>query len=350
MIRRDSRCASRRAESGARVDANADIDRQRLSENGLFPPNCWDLPGTTSPTSGCKRATPSIGGASSATPWKRPWTRRMRPQADRSAAALDAGQLHRRHLFRLAGRSEPPALARERRPPRSSREGEITAARVEADLDAADNINRFRPRAGCGSGTDRRARGIREAARGGVGGAGRPFHRRIAAAAPLSPCPRFPATLPDDVKIDLISRRADITASRWRVEAAERNLDSARAEFFPDVSINALAGAVEPRCRQAARIRQPGAAGEAAIHLPIFDAGRLKARYGGAQAAIDSAVSSYQDTLISAARDVATQATTRAQIAGAARRSAASRSMRRSSCRAARPRASVRGSPIRAPS
>jgi multidrug efflux system outer membrane protein len=52
----------------------------------------------------------------------------------------------------------------------------------------------------------------------------------------------------------------------------------------------------------------------AAIHLPIFDAGRLKARYGGAQAAIDSAVSDYQDAVIGAARDVATQVTTRAQI------------------------------------
>jgi len=53
----------------------------------------------------------------------------------------------------------------------------------------------------------------------------------------------------------------------------------------------------------------------AAIHLPIFDAGRLKARYGASQAAIDAAVADYQDTLVSAARDVATQATSRAQIA-----------------------------------
>ncbi len=52
----------------------------------------------------------------------------------------------------------------------------------------------------------------------------------------------------------------------------------------------------------------------AAIHLPIFDAGRLKARYGATQAAINSAVASYRDTLVSAARDVATQASTRAQI------------------------------------
>jgi multidrug efflux system outer membrane protein len=53
---------------------------------------------------------------------------------------------------------------------------------------------------------------------------------------------------------------------------------------------------------------------QGAIHLPIFDAGRLKAQYGGAQAAIDAAVSTYNDTVISAARDVATQATTREQI------------------------------------
>jgi len=133
---------------------------------------------------------------------------------------------------------------------------------------------------------------------------------------PLSPkpLPSFPGALPDNVKIDLISRRADITASRWRVEAAERSLASARADFFPDVSVNALLGVssidMGKLLEYGSRVPQV----TAAIHLPIFDAGKLKARYGGAQAAIDSAVSNYQDTVISAAREVATQATTRAQI------------------------------------
>jgi multidrug efflux system outer membrane protein len=128
------------------------------------------------------------------------------------------------------------------------------------------------------------------------------------------PLPQFPGVLPDDVKIDLMARRADITASRWRVESAEKNLASARAEFFPDVTVNALLGLnsldVGRLLEYGSRVPQVSAA----IHLPIFDAGRLKARYGGARAAIDSAVSSYQDTVISAARDVATQATTRAQL------------------------------------
>jgi multidrug efflux system outer membrane protein len=113
----------------------------------------------------------------------------------------------------------------------------------------------------------------------------------------------------------LISRRADIVASRWRVEAAERNLESARTEFLPDVTINALAGLssidVGKLIEYGSRVPQASAA----IHLPLFDAGRLKARYGASQAAIDSAVAGYHDALVGAARDVAQQAATRAQIA-----------------------------------
>jgi multidrug efflux system outer membrane protein len=99
------------------------------------------------------------------------------------------------------------------------------------------------------------------------------------------------------------------------VEAAEKNRDSARAEFFPDLTINALLGLSSINAGKLLEYgsRVPQAA--AAVHLPIFDAGRLKARYGATQAAIDTAVASYQDTVVSAARDVATQASTRAQIA-----------------------------------
>jgi len=93
------------------------------------------------------------------------------------------------------------------------------------------------------------------------------------------PLPALSGNLPDDVKIDLISRRADITASRWRVKL-RKNRDSARAEFFPDVSINALLGLSSINAGKlleyGSRVPQAGAA----VHLPIFDAGRLKARYG----------------------------------------------------------------------
>jgi multidrug efflux system outer membrane protein len=205
------------------------------------------------------------------------------------------------------------ALARERASAVQS-EGAIAAARVRADLDPAQDTNR----------SDLSLAAAREQIAALEGSA----KLRIVALAGLvgrsmaelpalqaRPLPALAGNLPDDVKIDLISRRADITASRWRVEAAEKNLESARAEFFPDLTINALLGLssidVGKLLDYGSRVPQASAA----IHLPIFDAGRLKARYGATQAAIDSAVAVYEDTVVSAARDVALQATTRAQIA-----------------------------------
>jgi outer membrane protein TolC len=195
-----------------------------------------------------------------------------------------------------------------------AREGRITAARIRADLDAADEVHR----------ADANLAAVREQIAILQGSASL---RAIALAAlvgrapselpPLEakPLPAVGDGVPDDVKIDLIARRADLTASRWRVEAAERTRDEARAEFFPDISINALAGLqsidIGKLIEYASRVPTAGAA----VHLPLFDSGRLKARYGGAQAAIDAAVAGYQETLVSAARDVATQAASRQQIA-----------------------------------
>jgi multidrug efflux system outer membrane protein len=234
-------------------------------------------------------------------------------QADRSAAALMLASSIADTYFGWQADQARIALARERAGVVED-EGAIVGARVKADLDAAEDTDR----------SDLALASAREVTAALEGSA----KLRVVSLAALvgrsiaelpalqaKPLPALSGNLPDDVKIDLISRRADITASRWRVEAAERNRDSARAEFFPDVSINALLGLSSidagKLLEYGSRVPQVGAA----VHLPIFDAGRLRARYGASQAAIDTAVASYQDTVVSAARDVATQASTRAQIA-----------------------------------
>ena len=300
------------AESGAHLQANADADRQRLSDNGLFPPqllgftwyNQFDLGLQASYTFdwwGKQRA--AVEAA---------MDQAHAAQADRSAAALMLAGSIADAYFGWQSDENRLLLAREKEAAVES-QAKVSGARVRADLDSADELDN----ADLALAAEREQIAVLQ---------GSAELRLVALAAlvgrPVSelpamspkPLPSFPAALPDDVKIDLISRRADITASRWRVEAAERSLASARADFFPDVTVNALLGLssldVGKLLEYGSRVPQVSAA----IHLPIFDAGRLKARYGGAQAAIDSAVSSYQDTVISAARDVATQATTRAQI------------------------------------
>jgi multidrug efflux system outer membrane protein len=301
------------AESGVRVDADADTSRQRLSDNGLFPPrllgftwyNLSDLGLQVSYTFdwwGKQRALveAAVDQAHAA-------------QTDRSAAALMLESSVADAYFGWQADQGRIALARERAG-LVEREGGITAARVKADLDPADSTNRAdvdlaaaREQIAALDGSAK----LRVVALAALIGCS------VAALPPLQgkPLPAVSGRLPENVKIDLIARRADITASRWRVEAAERSRDSARAEFYPDVSVNALLGVQSVDVGKLLEYGSRVPAASAAIHLPIFDAGRLKARYGAASAAIDSAVSGYRETVVAAARDVASQASTLQQIA-----------------------------------
>jgi multidrug efflux system outer membrane protein len=128
------------------------------------------------------------------------------------------------------------------------------------------------------------------------------------------PLPALQAQLPGDAGLDLIARRPDIVASRWRIEAAVRGVEVARDGYLPDVSLQALIGfsTVHPE-----KLLEPGSAVPsigAAIHLPLFNAGRLRGAYEGSTAQLRAAIATYDDTVVSAARDVGTQALTRTDL------------------------------------
>ncbi|HEX8447640.1 MAG TPA: efflux transporter outer membrane subunit [Sphingomonas sp.] len=114
-----------------------------------------------------------------------------------------------------------------------------------------------------------------------------------------------PARVPADVGIALIGRRPDLVARRLRAEAAASRIKVARAGFYPDVSLSALIGlqslGFEKLLRTGSSI---GSAGPA-LTLPIFDGGRLRARYRNAAAGYDAAVADYDSTLLSALQEVA---------------------------------------------
>jgi multidrug efflux system outer membrane protein len=52
-----------------------------------------------------------------------------------------------------------------------------------------------------------------------------------------------------------------------------------------------------------------------ALHLPIFNGGALEANYGVSRAQLDAAVAQYNSTVLTAAREVATQALGAEQVA-----------------------------------
>jgi NodT family efflux transporter outer membrane factor (OMF) lipoprotein len=112
-------------------------------------------------------------------------------------------------------------------------------------------------------------------------------------------------TLPSNMPAELIGRRADLVASRWRVEAAGKNITSAKTKFLPNIELGAMAGLAtlggKNLFSSAARFYEIAPA----ISLPIFDGGRLRSNLAGVDAQYDEAVAQYNKTLVGALNEVA---------------------------------------------
>jgi NodT family efflux transporter outer membrane factor (OMF) lipoprotein len=115
--------------------------------------------------------------------------------------------------------------------------------------------------------------------------------------------------LPDKLPIDLLAHRPDVLAARERVEAASAGRAAAHAAFYPNISLSALVGTqaigLDELVKSGSLIYGIGPA----IHLPIFDAKRLRAAYKGATADLDAATASYNGAVLDAIRDASDQLT-----------------------------------------
>ena len=113
--------------------------------------------------------------------------------------------------------------------------------------------------------------------------------------------------VPVDVPAELIGRRPDVVAQRWRIEAARSAIDAAKAEFYPNVNLAAFVGlqSLGSATFLNAASRTFGAG--PAFTLPVFDAGRLRANLAGKDADYDIAVEQYNQTLVEALRDIVDQ-------------------------------------------
>lgn len=114
-------------------------------------------------------------------------------------------------------------------------------------------------------------------------------------------------TLPDTLPAELIARRPDISAARWRVEAATQDSRSTKAQFYPNVSLTAFAGFSSIGLDNLLKSGSQQYGIGPAIHLPIFDQARLRASLRGKTADVDAAVETYNGAVVDAVRDVADQ-------------------------------------------
>lgn len=121
--------------------------------------------------------------------------------------------------------------------------------------------------------------------------------------------------LPPDLPVNLVGRRPDLVAARLRAESAEARIGVARADFYPDINLAALIGfqaiGLDNLFKESSLTANAGPA----LRLPIFDGGAARAKYRGARAEYDEAVSGYNATLIEAIRQVADAAATKRSLA-----------------------------------
>lgn len=290
---------------GLRINASAQVARQRLSEHGLIPTRflgfTWYNQGDLGIQanydfdlwSGHRAAVEAAIGQVRVA------------QAERSAAALALQVEMARTYFGWLADQQRLQLAKQ-----VVQDQEhlvhVLSVRVKAGLEPSDRLQQARAGAAA-------ARQQVDALRGSA----RIRQAVLAALVGVSPAdlphlkpralPAADTALPPGAGLDLVARRPDIAARRWQVEAALRQTDVARARFFPDLSINAMAGFSSI---DLGSLVNPGSrvfSLSPALHLPIFENGLLHAAYGLSRTQLEAAVANYNDAVVQAAREVATQ-------------------------------------------
>jgi NodT family efflux transporter outer membrane factor (OMF) lipoprotein len=294
------------------VSGAVDATRQRFTENGIYPP---PLAGSTQDI-----ATAQINGS-----WELDLFGRNRAQlesaigAERAAIAdadaarvLLAVNVARTYvqLGRLLEQRDVLSRALEQREAMY----QLTQQRVAAGLDTAVEL--------------RQSEGLRPETRQQIEAIDEQIAlaRHALAALVAEPPQRFdtlapklstlhPVAIPDVVPADLLGRRADVVAARWRVEAAVGEVAAQRTQFYPNVNLTAFIGLSSIGLDRLVRAGSAQYGIGPAVRLPIFDAGRLRAALRGRTADLDAAVETYNGTLVDAIHDVADQISSTRSVA-----------------------------------
>ncbi|MBZ0222126.1 MAG: efflux transporter outer membrane subunit [Dokdonella sp.] len=297
---------SARAGAGLSAQGNLQAQRQRLSENGLIPPRFLGFTWYNQADLNAQfrydfdffgKTRAAIEGA---------LDQARAAAAERSAASVALTAAVADTYYGWQADQARLALAKDSES-RLVRLGELAEKRIARGIDRPDALHQ----------AEQKIAAARELHAAYAGSA----QLRLAALAALlgvspaqlpalvaRPLPNIDQHLPDAVGIDLIARRPDIAAARWRVEAALRQTDQVRAQFYPDISLGGMIGL------QSLDFDKLFSAGSRtlgfgpALHLPLFERAQLKAAWGVSKAQLEAAAAQYDASVVNAARDVATQA------------------------------------------
>ncbi|HWI81036.1 efflux transporter outer membrane subunit [Ramlibacter sp.] len=312
LARAQAAAEGARANGEPQVNGNASATRQHFTENGLYPP----------PIAGSNRTTADLGVSGS---WELDFFGRHQAalaaalgasraaEADTQAARVLLASNVARAYLQLARANDQLAVA-QRTLAQREESLRLVGDRVRAGLDT--NLE-LRQSEGALPETRQQIEALREQAAlaqhalAALTGQG---NREVVTTQPsLARLKALP--LPAQLPSDLLGQRADVVAARWRVEAAGQDVRGAKAQFYPSVNIVGLVGLSSFGLNKLLDLGSTQWSLGPAVHLPIFDAGRLRANLRGKTADLDAAIESYNAAVLDAIRDTADQVASAQSIA-----------------------------------
>lgn len=304
------------AQAGLSINGQAQISRQRMSSHGLIPSQFLGFNWYNQADLGAQLQYDFDWWGKKRASIEAALDQQRAAQAQRSAAALAIQYAVANTYFAWQADHARWLLARDAVAVQT-RLVDIAKLRVRQGVDLIDTLRSAQAQLAAANEMQVALEGslrIRHAALASLLGAA------PAELAPLQahPLPPLAGGLPANAGLDLIARRPDIAASRWQVLSASKQTDVARAQFYPDLSLDAMAGLSSIDMNKLLSSGSTVFALTPALHLPIFNAGRLRAAWGISRAQLDAAVAQYNTTVNTAAREVATQALSARQLAARA--------------------------------
>ncbi|HFZ8994154.1 TPA: multidrug resistance outer membrane protein MdtQ [Citrobacter freundii] len=297
------------AQDGPRVDFAADLERQRMSAEGLMGPFAITDPaaGTTGPwyTNGTFGLTAS---------WDLDLWGKNRAEVAARIGAVKAHEAEREQTRQLLASS----VARLYWEWQTQAALKNVLTQIEHEQDNVVEVNRELYQNGITSSVEGVETDIdvskTQQQLNDVNGKMKVIEARLSAltnaqsaSLALQPValPAVEDQLPSQLGFDLLARRPDLQAAHWYIESSLSSVDAAKAAFYPDVNLMAFlqqdALHLSDLFRHSAQ--QYGITG--GLTLPIFDSGRLNANLDIAKAENNLSVANYNKAVVDAVNDVA---------------------------------------------
>ncbi|MBV9189086.1 MAG: efflux transporter outer membrane subunit [Betaproteobacteria bacterium] len=293
-----------RAPLGPQVSADGSINRQRFSENYIFPPPIGGSTYTTTQLALNAKYDLDFWGKNRSA-YEAALGRSRAAQAEAFATRLTLSAAIAGTYVQLARSYEQLDIAERTLNDRQQVQS-LTSGRVKAGLDSRlelkqveTSIPAARARIAQTQEEIALARNQLAALLGKGPDRGLEIQRPTLRAATVA--------LPSRVPAELLGRRPDIVASRIRAEAAASDIKSAKAAFYPDINLAALVGVQSVNLSKLLEVGSAIPSATAAISLPILDGGRLRGALAQRDAEYDVAVEQYNQALADALRDVVDQ-------------------------------------------